>query len=311
MREKIWRMLLVITLGVVLPSLVLRFIPSKPEDCNEAKANVLHVNSQQTIGLLQDGGEVILMDIEDYVVCVVLAEMPADFELEALKAQAVIARTYGLKRASQMDKHNAAAVCTQSSCCQGFCAVNAYKGSLLSLERIKSAVEATKGQVLTYEGQLIEATYFSCSGGRTEDALAVWGTDVPYLQATESPGEEGSDHYISTVTFDTQECIERLELSSNGLEVGAVQYTDGGGVANIEINGNVFTGVQIRQLLSLKSTAFRMNVVGNRVIITVKGYGHRVGMSQYGADAMAAAGSSYQQILAHYYSGTLLSEEFI
>ena len=143
----------------------------------------------------------------------------------------------------------------------------------------------------------------------TEDAAAVWGADIPYLQATESPGEEGATHYIDTVTFSAVEFQNALGVSLKGNAatwLGPVQYTRGGGVDTIEIGGTVYQGKTLRKLLNLRSTAFTMTAVGDTVIITTKGFGHRVGMSQYGAEAMAVDGYDYTEILAHYYKGAVL-----
>ena len=167
----------------------------------------------------------------------------------------------------------------------------------------------TSGYVLTYQGELIEATYFSCSGGSTEDAVAVWGTDVPYLRATDSPGEENAAHYTDTVTFTPAEFANALSLELTGNPagwLGKVTYTAGGGVDTMEIGGISFKGTALRKILNLRSTAFTMSAGENGITVTTKGYGHRVGMSQYGADAMAVAGSSFAEILAHYYRGTTL-----
>ena len=179
------------------------------------------------------------------------------------------------------------------------------------LDKVKAAVSATTGQVVTYKNQLIEATYFSCSGGRTEDAVAVWGTDVPYLQAVDSPGEEKATHYADTVHFTGTEFARLLGLQLKGNPttwLGAVTYTDGGGVATMTIGGTVFKGTELRQKLGLSSTAFSLEVVADVVKIVTKGFGHRVGMSQYGAEAMAVGGSSYQEILAYDYPGTRLTD---
>jgi stage II sporulation protein D len=160
--------------------------------------------------------------------------------------------------------------------------------------------------VLTYEGSLIEATYFSCSGGSTEDAAAVWGTDFSYLRAVDSPGEEHAAHYTDTVSFTVDELEQRLGVALAGEWIGRVSYTAGGGVDTILIGGKCFTGKEIRTILGLRSTVFEMEVSGETVAITTRGFGHRVGMSQYGADAMAVSGSSYEEILAHYYPGTTI-----
>ena len=182
-------------------------------------------------------------------------------------------------------------------------------GSRENVEKIRSAVEDTDGLVLTYDGELIEATYFSCSGGWTEDALAVWGTDVPYLQATYSPGEEHAAHYTDTVTFTADEFAGALSLDASGSPkdwISDIQYTAGGGVDHMVIQDVIFKGTTLRKLLNLRSTSFSLQVEGDTITITTRGFGHRVGMSQYGADAMAASGCLYPEILEHYYHGVTL-----
>lgn len=249
------------------------------------------------------------MPLEEYVLCVTLAEMPADFELEALKAQAVVARTYTLRR-MEGPKHETGAVCTDSACCQAYTSIASYLqsgGTQASVDKVRIAVEATAGQVLTYQGAYIEATYFSCSGGKTEDAQAVWGSDVPYLQSVESPGEEMATHFTDTVSFSKDEFLNKLGLESDAVRIGKILYTDGGGVLSIEVCGRVFSGTEMRGKLGLRSTAFVITAAGEKVTVTTKGFGHRVGMSQYGAEAMAVQGTSYDKILFHYYQGTELT----
>jgi stage II sporulation protein D len=179
-------------------------------------------------------------------------------------------------------------------------------GSEEALAEAKAAVEATSGLVLTYGGALIEATYFSCSGGSTEEAVAVWGTDFPYLRAVDSPGEENAAHYTDTVSFTLGELEEKLGVKLQGNWLGLISYTQGGGVDTVVIGGKTFTGKELRTVLGLRSTAFDLEISGDSVTITTKGFGHRVGMSQYGADAMAMSGSSFADILTHYYPGTTL-----
>ena len=262
-----------------------------------------------SIPVLQDDGSIGQMALEEYLTCVVLAEMPADFEAEALKAQAVVARTYCLKRTTTGFKHESGAVCTDSTCCQAFCLPEDYLregGKESALDKVRNAVQKTQGQVLTYDGALIEATYFSCSGGMTEDAAAVWGTDIPYLQAVSSPGEEGATHYVDTVSFSASQFAKTIGCDRENLSIGSITYTEGGGVNTIQIGDEEYSGTELRQLLGLRSTAFVITNLEDSVIITTKGFGHRVGMSQYGADAMAVQGSNYTEILAHYYPGTTL-----
>ena len=311
-------------MGIVLPGLlfsvgeklITRTMPeTMPEGSVTASEPTVQQLPEQTTArvsvLLSEG--IVEMDMQTYLTGVLLAEMPVDFSSEALRAQAVVSRTYALRRNTVAGKHSQGAICTESSCCQAYRPIEEFLdkgGTEELLDKVKDAVESTAGQVLIYNGALIEATYFSCSGGRTEDALAVWGTDIPYLQAVDSPGEENATHFVDAMQFDAGEFATLLGISPSGPTsgwLGAVTYTDGGGVATMVIGGKKFTGTEIRQKLGLRSTAFAMLAVGNRIHISTRGYGHRVGMSQYGAEAMAVHGSDYQQILAHYYPGTQLS----
>lgn len=257
-------------------------------------------------------GTVVSMELEEYVAGVVLGEMPSAFQMEALKAQAVAARTYALSVCGG-GRHDGA-VCIQYSCCQTYLAPEAYLaagGTQEAVDKIREAVEETAGQVLTYNGKLITATYFSCSGGNTEDAAAVWGSDVPYLQSVESPGEEFAVVYADRILF-TPENFQlalgvRLEDPPESW-FGEVVYTEGGGVYLMEIGGVNYRGTTLRTLLGLRSTVFTVKWEGELVCIETRGYGHRVGMSQYGAEAMALSGSSYEEILRHYYLGAEISD---
>ena len=259
------------------------------------------------IPVLRGDQEVMWMPMEEYLEGVLLGEMPVSFHPEALKAQAVVARTYTVKRSTQSPKHAEGAVCTDSACCQAYAELSDFTQT--QLEKIRTATRETAGQVLTYNEMLIDATYFSCSGGRTEAAVAVWGTDVPYLQAVDSPGEGFSSAYLDTVTYSIEEFSELLHTDLQGDQstwFSDITYTPGGGVESMLICGKEYTGTQLRSLLKLRSTAFYMTALGDSVTITTRGYGHRVGMSQYGAEAMAQSGSKYEEILAHYYPGTVL-----
>lgn len=325
MKKQYAELLLVFLLGVLLPwilfSTVREVTAGKPEQQTQLPAqtqatvateptvteSVTPVPEMYKLPILMGDGSLREMALETYLVGVVLGEMPADFAPEALKAQAVVARTYALKRHIYGGKHDGDAVCADARCCQAYMAEADYLaagGRQEMVDKVCQAVLDTQGQVLTYNGSLIDATYFSCSGGRTEDAMAVWGAEVPYLKATDSPGEESAAHYTDTVTFTTEEL--RTALSAPGVNIGAVTYTEGGGVDTIEIGGVAYKGTTLRQKLGLRSTAFVITVVGTTVTVTTKGYGHRVGMSQYGADAMAVLGKTYEEILQHYYQGTAL-----
>ena len=262
--------------------------------------------------MVKDINEIKQMELDDYVLGVLLGEMPAEFEYEALKAQAVATRTYTLRKVQKQNKHDDAHVCTDAACCQAFIEANDYllhKGTEADLEKIRRAVEETSGQVLTYDGNLIEATYFSCSGGKTEDAVDVWGASVPYLQSVSSPGEESAAKFTQEQAYSKKQFLMKLGIPESTILTDtaiSVTYTKGGGVEKLSVDGKTFSGVQLRSLLSLPSTAFSFVITDENIIITTKGNGHRVGMSQYGADAMAVTGRQYDEILSHYYPGTEL-----
>lgn len=265
------------------------------------------------ISVLKEDG-IVQMELDEYLVGVLLMEIPGDFHLEAQKAQAVVARTYTLRTIHYKSKHPNNGICTDSGCCQGYRDPEAYLqdgGQAERIERARNAVLLTKGEIVTYEGIPIDATYYSCSGGQTEDALAVWGVDVPYLQSVSSPGEEQASHYWDSVQFTPQQLQTALGQTIYGSPsnwFGAATYTRGGGVESIQIGGKIYTGTQLRTMLGLRSTAFSISASNERITITTKGFGHRVGMSQYGAQAMAQSGKSYSEIIAHYYPGTTIDK---
>lgn len=305
-------------MGLALPGIVLNAISMvlPPETGTElpfVEETVLAEEESVFIPITMPDGSAVNMQLEEYLVGVVLGEMPPYFDSEALKAQSVVARTYTLKGFTTGSKHGGR-ICTDPGCCQAYTDPQDFLdagGSLEDLEKIRNAVLSTSGEILSYEGELIEATYFSCSGGSTEDAVAVWGTDYPYLRAVSSPGEENAAYYSDTKSMTQDVFCAALDISPSGAPeswVGRPTYTPGGGVASIKIGGKEFTGTQLRTLLGLRSTALTISVEGEQILITTRGYGHRVGMSQYGADAMAVAGSSYSQILSHYYPGTILEK---
>lgn len=324
--EKVWKQILASAIvGLLLPRVVLSagllLLPSgvpaqtQPSDTQAettlpAPETLPSVSIPVYIPVLTGKADVAVMELENYVVGVVLAEMPASFELEALKAQAVVARTYALRRIEQGDRHPDGAVCSDSGCCQAYISVSDYllrRGTSADVEKIQQAVWETAGLVLTYEGQVAEATYFSCSGGRTEDALEVWGADYPYLQAVDSPGEENAVTYRVSVFFSPEEFTRALGRTLSGSPeswLGKTTYTQGGGVKTMNIGGRSYTGTEVRKLLGLNSTRFTMTAAAQGITVETSGRGHRVGMSQYGADAMAASGSNYRQILSYYYPGT-------
>ncbi len=301
-------------MGFLIPGVILNtavtFDRPKTERRPESE---LHQQTTLPVRIRSKEGSVQEGEMDDYLVGVVLAEMPAYFESEALRAQAVVARTFAGRAYETGGKHGDSSVCVLPECCQGYRSESDYLeqgGREADVEKVRQAVLETSGQVLVYGGELIEATYFSCSGGSTEDALTVWGTAVPYLRTVESPGEEQAAHYRDRTVLTARELEEKLELKlpeHPGDWFGKITYTAGGSVDTAVIGGQYFTGTEVRSRLGLHSAAFTVSLEPEGAVFITKGYGHRVGMSQYGADAMAAAGNTYQQILTHYYQGTELT----
>ena len=305
--------------GLLVPLVLAALFQENPAPADVERGTVTVTeparrDAAEELTVLNRSGNLQQMTMEAYLTGVVLAEMPASFEPEALKAQAVVARTY-TRRRMESSKHTAAAVCMDPGCCQSWRSESDYLdsgGRERDLQKVRRAVADTDGLVLRYDGKLIDATYFSCSGGSTEDAVAVWGQDVPYLQAVQSPGEEEAPRFTDSVSFSPVQLAEKLGLTADGDPgswFGAVTHTDGGGVDTMVILGKEFTGTGLRSKLGLRSTAFEVTVTGKTITFTTRGFGHRVGMSQYGAQAMAKAGSTCAQILAHYYIGTELVRE--
>ena len=266
------------------------------------------------ITVLNGDGDPEIMELETYLIRVLLGEVPSEFHEEALKAQAVAARTYTLYCIQVLNKHHSGAVCTDYHCCQAYCEPEDYisnGGTVNGLQKVSDAVELTAGEVLKYDDELICATYFASSGGQTEDALEVWGEEYPYLKSVESPGEEDCGYFTDQVSMTPLQLQEALNVKLSGRPAswfGMVKHTVGNGIDLMRVGGKLYTGVELRKLLKLRSTVMTVTASDEAINITTKGYGHRVGMSQHGADAMAKDGSNYRQILAHYYTDTVLHQ---
>ena len=271
-------------------------------------------DAETVITVLTDG-KTRQTTMADYLIGVVAAEMPASFEPEALKAQAVAARSYILDRAAHpVDAHRDAAVCQDPACC---CACvsedemreNWGRDYRKNLRRIRSAVRETDGQVLTYEGEPIRAVFHSSSGGQTEASAALWGA-VPYLVSVSSPETAQTvPGFETTVTVSAQDAEKALETKlpeDTAQWLGETVRDDAGRVATITIAGRMLTGAEARSLFSLRSTNFTAEIADGNLVFHVIGSGHGVGMSQYGANVMAQQGAGYAEILAHYYPGTVL-----
>ena len=264
-------------------------------------------------------GETQELSIDEYLYGVVSAEIPVSYHLEALKAQAVAARTYTLYQIIHSSgKHGEADICDDSTCCQAWISKEDRLArwdeneATSNWDKITRAVDSTQGQIITYKNEPIDAFFHSNSGGITETANNVWGgSNFPYLQSVETAGEDEYSQYLSEVELTKTELIEKLkekhpEIQINYEEENCIQileYTESGRVRSIKFGNIQIAGTEARTLLGLKSTNFEFQIVENKVKFTVKGYGHGVGMSQTGADSLAKQGFNYEQILKHYYTG--------
>ncbi len=269
--------------------------------------------------------ELMTIGLEEYIVGVVAAEMPASFELDALKAQAVAARTYALNRIQNPSSkvtalHPDAQITTSPEICQAWISEDTQRNRWGSNydkwhSKIQQAVTETAGEVLQYDGALIEPVYHaSCGGGYTEDVVNVWGTAKPYLISV--PCNHPADkHSNTTLTLTLKEFSDKLNLQG-AVAAGAMgaqnyirvtQKTDADRVVELRIGDQIIRGGTLRSALGLKSTLVSWSVDGRNIIFTTNGYGHGAGMCQHGADYYAKQGYDYWQILAHYYPGTELN----
>ncbi len=265
--------------------------------------------------------EVVTVDLEEYIKEVVAAEMPAKFNMEALKAQAVAARTFSIFRLEKYKNghpdHQQAALCTGIHC-QAHLSKEELRKShgenwmYEYWDKIEEAVESTKGEILTYDGKMIEPLFHSTSGGMTENSEDVFVSAVPYLRAVSSPYEDGAPRLKALVKISVQEFIQKIRgeypnvnITKENLsqKVKLINKSEGGRVKQLMIDNEVVSGRDIRRIFSLNSTNFEIVMRGDVMEITTIGYGHGVGMSQWGANGMGNNGSSYKEILYHYYTG--------
>ena len=275
----------------------------------------------RVVKLLQEDGAIAEMTMEDYLFGVVAAEMPASFELEALKAQACAARTYTVrKQNSSTQAHPEADVCTDTGCCQAFVTREAAEvrwgvSAGEYSQKIAQAIAETDGLGILYQGQPIQAVFFSSAPGYTVDAVEVWGNQVDYLQSVESPEGEEVPNYHSQVVMRGEDVKSAVLAAYPGADLsgdpsgwfGAPAVNEGGTVSSILVGGVTLTGGQVRTLFGLRSACFTVAWDGASFTFSVTGYGHGVGMSQYGANAMAKSGSTYDEILTWYYTGASVS----
>lgn len=324
------RGILSVIIGIVLATIILPMIlifscdiaaPPNIETEEPVSEEVfirVYLNSSQKVGRI---------NLEEYVKGVVASEMPASFEIDALKAQAVAARTKAIYQKIKYGEGGNPAHPGAEVCDSVHCQVYKNKDELKKLHseswmsdfwpRIEKVVEETKGLVLTYEGKVIDPLYHSTSGGKTENSEDVFTAMAPYLRSVESPYEQGSKFLENEVVISTNEFITKVNntykksaLTKNNVKdsLEILQRSEGGKVTKMKVGNEVVTGRNIRELLGLKSSNFKITISGDKMTFITKGNGHGVGMSQYGANGMAKNGYNFDAILKHYYQGSDVEE---
>lgn len=321
MKRFLYYSLMMIAVIIIIPMLIVRTCdysePSKPPE-PVPKDMIVKV-------YIASDDKIVEMNFEEYLKGVVAAEMPAGFELEALKAQAVAARTYALGRikgiyAPKEDVHFGADICTDSAHCQAWVTRDsalkkwgAFTGRR-NWNKISRAVSETKNLVIVYDNTIANPVFHSNSGGRTENAEDVWsGVAVPYLKSVVSEGEDACKEYKVTIEMKINDFVEAIkkeyqdfmiDTENIASEINIIDYTAGGRVKNIKIGNITIKGTELRKLLSLRSANFVIEATDSDSLkITTLGYGHGVGMSQWGANHLAKRGAAFDEILKYYYTG--------
>lgn len=278
---------------------------------------ISHINLLHT-----DNGQVENIKLDEYLYGVVAAEMPASYEIEALKAQAVVARTYTIYKLKNKDnKHENADICDSSLCCQAWITKENRMARWddnreAYWNKIVLAVDSTAGKYITYNGEIINALFHSNSGGKTELAINVWGGNYPYLQCVETSGEENYSTYLSEVKISKDELIQKMLEKNENFKIdfkeqdciSVLEYTDSGRIRKIKIGNTEISGIDARTIFGLKSSNFEVRLIGDLIEFTVKGYGHGVGMSQSGSDALAKQGKNCEEIIKYYYKDVEIHE---
>ncbi|MGI6092373.1 MAG: stage II sporulation protein D [Veillonellaceae bacterium] len=320
--------LLVVVLVIIIPALVVRLDVVGPAQQRGAK---VHKGEDMPIHVyIPELNKIVKMNLEDYIKGVVAAEMPAEFEVEALKAQAVAARTYAAKNMVALGgpgiaEHPGADVSADHRLSQAWLSETQLKakwgpfGYDRYWAKISKAVDDTRGQILTYGGEPINAVFHSTSGEHTASAKEVWGFDYPYLQSVVCTWDKNSPRYSETKEIALSEIEQRLgadtgvmaAAQSGGSSVASIiDLTSSGRVDKIRIGSKTLTGLFVREKLELRSANFTIEHKGDKLLFKTTGYGHGVGMCQYGANGLAKEGRKYKEILTHYYTGVTLSNIF-
>ena len=299
-------------------------INENQEQENNKKENY-NYEKYKTIKLLHTKtGQIEELNIDEYLYGVVSSEMPANYEIEALKAQAIVARTYTIYQImNNSSKHENADICDDFNCCQAWISKDERMAKWSAEEaesnwnKILETVNSTSGKIITYNKEPINAFFHSNSGGITESSLNIWGgIDYPYLKSVETAGEEGYTQYSSEVVYSKEDLLNKIKEKHSECEIDfaqenciqIIEYTTSGRVKTIKFGNVEIAGTEARTILGLKSTNFTFSIEGDNVKFLVTGYGHGVGMSQTGADALAKTGTNCEEIIKHFYTGVEIIE---
>lgn len=296
------KLIIVALLVVIIPFLFVKiFVKTDEIKFKYVTNNIIRVKDEKT-GIINE------VPFEDYIKGVVAGEMPATFELEALKAQAVASRSYAMYQMTATKDKEYDVLNTTAN--QVYLTDQELKENWKEeypekINKIKEAIAETSGEYLTYEGKVINAMFFSTSVGATENSEEVFVSALPYLRSVDSKWDEASPAYTDTYTFTLEEFYKKLNLQYNQtLTIEVTSKTSTGRTRTLKINGTEINGRDLATKLNLRSNYFDIVQNENNVTITTKGFGHGVGMSQYGANGMAKEGYKYDQILKHYYQNT-------
>lgn len=332
MRKVLLYLLIIILLCFILPAIftkrfnIVKTMASIVNDIKEenkieeVKIADYDYSNYTNVKLLHTStNEIEEVKLDEYLCNVVSAEMPVDYDIEALKAQAIVARTYTIyKIIHNSGKHNGADICDSSSCCQAWISKEGRferwdeDKREENWNKISTAVNETIGKIITYDGEPINAFFHSNSGGTTEIPLNVWGgSGYPYLQVVETSGEDEYSQYSSEIILSKTELVEKLKEEYSDIEINfeseddikILEYTESGRVRTIQFGNKNLSGVETRTILGLRSANFEITKDGENIKFSVIGYGHGVGMSQTGADALAKQGHKCEDIIKHFYIG--------
>ena len=296
------KFIIVTLLVIIIPFLFVKiFVQIDEIKFNYITNNTIRVKNEKT-------NQIITLPFEEYIKGVVAGEMPANFELEALKAQAVASRSYAMYQMTATKDKDYDVLNTTAN--QVYLTDQELKNNWKNeyeqkINKINKAITETTGEYLTYKGQIVNAMFFSTSTGKTENSEEVFVSALPYLRSVDSKWDEASPVYTDTYTFDLKDFYSKLSLPYNeNLKIEITAKTSTGRIKKLKINDQELNGRDLATKLSLRSNYFTITQNNDKITINTKGFGHGVGMSQYGANGMAKEGYKYDQILKHYYQNT-------